>query len=820
MKIYSTRMDWRVSVLYALFGGVWILLSDRILAHFVHDLATLTLLQTYKGWAFVLFGSLLIFSLLHRDLRHRQVTENKLWESEVRYRQIFENSLDGILLATPDGSVFAVNRAACEAFGYSEEEIRAMRWHELVDADDSRLAKALEEHQRIGQFRGSLAFYRRDGTKFEGEVTSHIYRTWDELQQSSIIIRDITKQKAAQEKIAASEAELRALFLAMQDVVLVIDRDGVYCEVAPDNPELLIKPSQELLGKNLKDFFLPEQADSFLETIRQVLESQKKSQIEYTFPVEGRQLWFSTTISPMTDDRTLWVARDVTDRRRVDEALIKSERDYRLLFDSANDVVIIFEPLHETILAVNAAACQVYGFERDELIGRSLKSLTQNVRQGEAQIKTILERGSFRNFESVHVNKRGEEIIFLINASLVEYQGTKAILSINHDITERKKAEQKIQIQLERLTALREIDQAITSAFDMKMSLNVLVTRAISLLQVDAMTILLVNGPLESLEYAAGMGFWAEGVSQFSVKINESIAGRAVRARKIVQIPNLADESHNPLQTGFLQGDHFLSYYAAPLIVKGKVIGVLEVFHRTALERDQDWLDFFSTLAGQAAIAIDNARLFESLQISNIELQHAYETTIEGWSRALDLRDKETEGHTLRVTQQTLALARKMGFSEEELVHIRRGALLHDIGKMGVPDRILHKAGELTAAEWAVMRNHPSFAFELLSPIGYLKSATLDIPYCHHERWDGSGYPRGLKGEQIPLTARIFAVVDVYDALTSDRPYRPRWTHDKTISYLMSQSGTHFDPQTLHAFLEMFARRERADRLPTDGPGL
>jgi putative nucleotidyltransferase with HDIG domain len=343
----------------------------------------------------------------------------------------------------------------------------------------------------------------------------------------------------------------------------------------------------------------------------------------------------------------------------------------------------------------------------------------------------------------------------------------------------------------------------------MKMSLNVLVTRAIALLQVDAMTVLLVNAPLESLEYAAGQGFWAQDVSRFSIKINESIAGRAIRARRIVQIPNLADDPHNPLQTGFLADDHFLSYYAAPLIVKGRVIGVMEAFHRTTAQRDQDWLDFFSTLAGQAAIAIDNARLFESLQISNTELQHAYEATIEGWSRALDLRDRETEGHTLRVTEKTLALARKMGFSEEELVDIRRGALLHDIGKMGVPDQILHKTGELTAAEWVIMRQHPSFAYELLSPIRYLKSATLDIPYCHHEKWDGSGYPRGLEGEQIPLTARIFAVVDVYDALTSDRPYRPQWTHDKTIDYLMSLSGTHFDPGILHAFLELFARPAR-----------
>jgi PAS domain S-box-containing protein/putative nucleotidyltransferase with HDIG domain len=803
MEIHNTRMDWRISVLYALFGGLWILLTDRVLAFFVHDIETLTLLQTYKGWVFVLFGTVLIFLLLRRDLRHRQATENQLRESEVRYRQIFENSLDAILLTAPDGSVFAANRAACEMFGRSEEEIMALGRHQLADADDPRLAKGLEERQRSGQFRGALTFYRQDGTKFEGEVTSSVYKTWNGLQYSSVIIRDVTEQKAVQEKIAASEAELRALFLAMQDAVLVIDREGVYREVAPTNPQLLIRPPQELLGRNLSDFFPPEQAESFLATIRQVLETQRKAQIDYTLPVDGGQLWFSTTISPMTADRTLWVARDITDRRRVDEALLKSEQDYRHLFENANDVIIIFEPQHERILAANAAACHVYGFRREELVGKSLKRLTRDVVHGEAQIRAILEQGSLRDFESVHINNHGEEITFLINASLVQYQGQVAILSINHNITERKRAEVKIQTQLDRLTALREIDQAITSAIDMKMSLNVLVTRAISLLKVDAMTILLVNAPLGSLDCAAALGFWAAGISNFTIPIEGSIAGHAIQERIIVQIPDLAADPYNPLHTGFLQDDHFLSYYAAPLIVKGKVIGVMEAFHRSILQRDADWLDFFSTLAGQAAIAIDNARLFESLQISNTELQHAYEATIEGWSRALDLRDKETEGHTLRVTEQTLILARKMGFSDEELVHIRRGALLHDIGKMGVPDHILHKPAALTTDEWEIMRKHPSFAFELLSPIRYLKSTTLDIPYCHHEKWDGSGYPRGLHGEQIPLTARIFAVVDVYDALTSDRPYRPQWTHEKTMEYLLSLSGTHFDPNVLHAFVEL-----------------
>jgi HD-GYP domain-containing protein (c-di-GMP phosphodiesterase class II) len=152
------------------------------------------------------------------------------------------------------------------------------------------------------------------------------------------------------------------------------------------------------------------------------------------------------------------------------------------------------------------------------------------------------------------------------------------------------------------------------------------------------------------------------------------------------------------------------------------------------------------------------------------------------------------------VTDLTVELAQRMGINDEELVHMRRGALLHDIGKMGVPDGILLKPGALTADEWVIMRQHPAFAYELLYPVHYLRPA-LDIPYCHHEKWDGSGYPRGLKGEQIPRSARIFAVVDVWDALRSDRPYRPAWPVEKVRLHIREQSGQHFDPVVVEAFL-------------------
>lgn len=186
----------------------------------------------------------------------------------------------------------------------------------------------------------------------------------------------------------------------------------------------------------------------------------------------------------------------------------------------------------------------------------------------------------------------------------------------------------------------------------------------------------------------------------------------------------------------------------------------------------------------------------------NRRLESAYDATLQGWSRALDMRDDETEFHSSRVTRDTLALAQRMGVPAEDLVHIRRGALLHDIGKMAIPDQILHKPGALTEAEWEIMRRHPVYAYEMLRPIEYLSEA-IHIPYCHHEKWDGTGYPRGLKGEDIPLAARIFAIIDVFDALRSERPYRPAWPLDRVMAYIREQVGTHFDPTVAEAFFAM-----------------
>jgi HD-GYP domain-containing protein (c-di-GMP phosphodiesterase class II) len=355
------------------------------------------------------------------------------------------------------------------------------------------------------------------------------------------------------------------------------------------------------------------------------------------------------------------------------------------------------------------------------------------------------------------------------------------------------------RLRLERLQALRTIDIAITTNRDLRENLDVLMNKITDQLKVDAVVFLLLDENRQQLEFASSLGFQTPTLRFTRLRLGEGIAGRAAQQKQVIHIQDLRTDPQTLVYAPTLAQEGFASYYATPLIAQGQVKGVMEIFHRTQLNPDDEWLTFLEALAGQAAIAIQSTTLFRDLQLANEELSQAYDSTIEGWSHALDLRDKETEGHTRRVTELTLRLAQAMHLSDDELLHIRRGALLHDIGKMGVPDGILLKAGPLTDEEWILMRQHPQFAFDMLAPIDYLKRA-LDIPYCHHEKWDGTGYPRGLKDKDIPLAARIFAVVDVYDALTSDRPYRKAWSKQKTLEHIRSLAGTHFDPNAVELF--------------------
>jgi putative nucleotidyltransferase with HDIG domain len=356
---------------------------------------------------------------------------------------------------------------------------------------------------------------------------------------------------------------------------------------------------------------------------------------------------------------------------------------------------------------------------------------------------------------------------------------------------------------LNRLQSLRTIDKAISGVLDLNMLLRILLAQVVSQLDVDATCVLLYNPDLHLLEYGGGLGFKTNPtVEGTALNLGEGYAGQVALERRMIAAKKIDPREKRFLDSSHFKHEGFVTYFGVPMITKGQLLGVLEIFYRSAFQPDQDWLDFMNTLAGQVAIAIDNINMFGNLQHTHQELALAYDNTLEGWARALEYRDMETEGHSRRVTKMTLTLAQKLGINSKELIHIRRGALLHDIGKIAIPDNLLQKPAPLDEQEWEIMRQHPTYAYEMLKSIDYLHPA-LDIPHYHHEKWDGNGYPLGLKGEQIPLAARIFAVVDVWDALTSDRPYREAWTEQKALDYIRQQRGKHFDPRVVDGFFEI-----------------
>ncbi len=792
------------------------------------------------------------------------ITERKRAEAErLQLLNVLESSLNEIYIFDAEILRFQyVNQGALRNLGYTREAMSAMTPLDLKpEFDEASFRNLLKPLLNLEQEK--LIFHtvhrRADGSLYPVEV--HLQMSdFNGKRVFHAIILDITERKQAEE-------ETTKLYNAVEqsgDVIFITDRNGIIEYVNPAFETVTGYSKEESLGKwpNIISSGLMEVDD--YERIWKTILSGEVFRGEIIDRKKGGEIfYYDQTITPLKDARgniTHFVStgKDVTERKRAEEEIRQRLSELEVLYESGLAISQLLQPKeiaqkiinlldqkldwhHTTIRLYHPQddTLELLAFNqpglRSEQEKRALEERfkTSIAKKGQGLSGWVVEHGqSVRTSDLMHDTRYvetfpglqsglyvpiiiGKQIIGVIS---IESEEADAFSEADERLVatlaaqaasalENARLFEETKRRLERLQSLHAIDKAITGSMDISLILDVIIGQVISQLNADAAVILLYDQTAEALKYAKGSGFCTQALQHTCLPLGEGYAGRVALGRQMIQIPDLQTRKTDFLRSPTFSQEGFVSYIGVPLIANGEIKGVMEIFHRAAFDAETDWLNFLEALAVQTAIAIDNATLFKNLQLSNVELSMAYDATIAGWSHALDLRDKETEGHTQRVTELTERLARDMNISDAEIVHIRRGALLHDIGKMGVPDGILLKPDKLTDEEWDIMKRHPQFAYDMLAPIAYLKPA-LDIPYCHHERWDGTGYPRGLKGEQIPLVARIFAMADVYDALTSDRPYRKAWSKEKTLEHIREQSGTHFDPQLLNIFLAVVGKVE------------
>lgn len=621
--------------------------------------------------------------------------------------------------------------------------------------------------------------------------------------------RRVSELQAVRE-LESSEARFRSLVQNSSDMVRLVGADGTISFESPAIKQILGYDPDEVEGKSALSFVHPDD----MQTRQAFDEEIARGSGIATYRVRnaaGEWRWVESVGVNLSADPDVGAivinSRDVSERKAAEDALRDQQEFVESLLNITPGIFYLFDE-EGRYVRWNENLLLVTGYDAQEL--RSLTAFDVCPPEEHEFLDQQLEQvlgGTSVTADFTVLTKEGQRIPYLCTGVSVTLAGRRYIAGVGIDHSAQHEASERIQTlnanlgeRLERLNTLREIDRAISGSLELPLVLSVFLDGATSRLKVDAASILLHQPEAQTLSFTASKGFKTKALHTARLRLGEGPAGRAALTRQLVRLESPEQITREIPGSDELPHEEFTSYWALPLIAKGRVQGVLELYARTDDERDEDWYEFLDAMATQAAIAIDNAMSFQKQSRSNEELRLAYDATIEGWARALDLRDRETEGHSRRVTELTVSLARELGLPDDELVHLRRGALLHDIGKMGVPDSILLKKGSLEADEWEIMKAHPEHAFKLLSPISFLRPA-LEIPYAHHERWDGKGYPLGLKEEEIPLQARIFAVVDVFDALTSERPYRPAWPREKAVEYVRAQRGRQFDPKVVDAFL-------------------
>ncbi|RJP52870.1 MAG: PAS domain S-box protein [Anaerolineaceae bacterium] len=771
------------------------------------------------------------FLAIQRDITARKQAEIELQENEERFRRLITENADGIAVLDEAGTIIFVNPAAQTLFNRPAQELLGMPLGIPV-GDSNAIVELNLPHGDQDEVNTEVRF---------------VASQWAGQPAYIATLRDITERKRIEETIRLQSSTLAAA----SNSIVITDRGGTIRWVNPAFTYLTGYSLEEAIGQNPRLLKSGRQDTAFYEQVwRTILDGQMWRGEIINRRKDGSLYNEEMTITPVREaggeiTHFIAVKQDITARVQAQEDMRQRMAELEALHNisaalrvaqTRNEALPIL--LEETLAALETddGVIWLYNPASDELQVAAARGWFRELglkalKPGEGIAGGVFTSGQpyvsseFSTDPRIHPKahnmptgrggvclpiRSGQSMVGVLFVSLapprqITSEQMKLLASIAQlagSTLHRMSLHEETERRLGQLQALHNIDRAITTSMDLRMTLKILLEHVTTQLNVDAASVLLLNPHLHTLEYTAGLGFRSSAIQMAHIRLGESFAGRAALERRTIEVSDPAMLGEDTQFATMFANEGFETYYGIPLSAKGQVKGVLEIYHRSPLAPALEWLEFLETLAGQAAIAIDDMQLFDGLQRSNIELELAYDTTLEGWAKALELRDQETEGHSQRVTEMTLRLARAMGIAEAEIANVRRGALLHDMGKMGVPDSILLKPGKLTDEEWVIMRKHPQYVFDMLSPIAYLRPA-LDIPYCHHEKWDGTGYPRGLKGEQIPLAARIFAIIDVWDALSSDRPYRKAWTKKKTLEYIGEQSGTHFDPAVVETFLKL-----------------
>jgi PAS domain S-box-containing protein len=585
---------------------------------------------------------------------------------------------------------------------------------------------------------------------------------------------------------------------------LVLDEKGLILSWDTGAERLFCCPAVEAVGRALNAWVTPLPAPLFpgdAPAACRVLTVQGRCTGGTTFPLEitlSRIRLAGQTVCAATL-RVLGLTAPA-----LEGGPASDEDQYQLLFESSPQPMWVYDLETLRFLAVNQTAIAKYGYSRTAFLAMTLA----DIRPPEAipALREAIANGPRPAGNGAvwrHRCADGSLIWVEATSHAIQYEGRAARLVVATDVTGRMCAEQKLREahgELEKRVQERTADlEIINDYLHYEVIEREEAEDALRESEARFRTI------AEATPVAVTITRETDGVFLFANAHFRRIVGLPPEAAITEQTAmDYLVERNDRERLRQALGIHgtVRNYEIRVRRVDGTAFWVSGSFRRMVFAGERVIFAAYEDISERKQAEQALRRAEEDLLRSHGELTEAYDATIEGWSHALDLRDHETEGHARRVTEATLRLARIMQVDESEMIHLRRGALLHDIGKMGIPDEILLKPGPLTQSEWTVMRRHPQYAYDMLSPIKFLRPA-LDIPWCHHERWDGSGYPHGLAGEDIPLPARLFSVVDVWDALRSNRPYRKGWDADRVRDHIGDLSGQHFDPHVVDTFLQM-----------------